>query len=138
MRPYSMDLRERVIAACDFRDGTRRQIARRFGVSESWVRKLLRRRRETGSIAPRPQNAGRKRALTDRQLARLRRLVERRPAATLRELRDTLRLAASISAIDRAVRGLGLTFKTTRLRLGGRTRTRSPRRAAVRRRRASA
>ena len=45
-----MDLRERVVAACDARDGTRDQIAARFSVSISWVRKGLRRRRDTGSI----------------------------------------------------------------------------------------
>ena len=59
MRAYSIDLRERVVAACDARDGTREQIAARFSVSVSWVRKLLRRRRETGSIAPKPRGGGR-------------------------------------------------------------------------------
>jgi hypothetical protein len=52
MKAYSTDLRERVVAACDARDGTRDQIAARFSVSVSWVRKVLRRRRDTGSIAP--------------------------------------------------------------------------------------
>ena len=46
-----MDLRERVVAACDARDNTREQIAARFSVSQSWVRKVLRQRREAGSIA---------------------------------------------------------------------------------------
>lgn len=52
MRPYSMDLRKRVVAACDARDGSRETIAQRFGVSTAWIRRLLQRRRETGSIAP--------------------------------------------------------------------------------------
>ena len=116
MKPYSMDLRERVVAGCDAREGTREQIARRFGVSDGWIRKLLRRRRETGSIAPLPQNPGRKPALNDRQRQRLRRLIERRPDATLKELREALGLKISIAALDRAVRGLGLTFKKKRSR----------------------
>ena len=41
MKAYSIDLRERVVAACDARDGTREQIAARFSVSVSWIRKLL-------------------------------------------------------------------------------------------------
>jgi transposase len=60
MRAYSSDLRARVIAACDARDGTREQIAARFSVSVSWIRGLMRRRRETGSIAPRPHGGGRR------------------------------------------------------------------------------
>lgn len=44
MKPYSMDLRERVVAACDARVGTQEQIAERFGVSDRWIRKLLQRR----------------------------------------------------------------------------------------------
>jgi transposase len=57
MKTYSMDLRERVIAACDAGGGTHEQIAARFSVSVSWIRDLLKRRRATGSIAPRPRGA---------------------------------------------------------------------------------
>ena len=58
MKTYSMDLRERVVAACDAHDCTRQQIADRFSVSISWVRDLMRRLRDTGSIAPRPRGGG--------------------------------------------------------------------------------
>jgi len=71
MKLYSMDLRERVVATCDAQEGTRERIAKRFGVSTAWIRRLLQRRRETGSIAALPQNAGRKPALDARQLRRL-------------------------------------------------------------------
>ncbi len=114
MKPYSMDLRERVVAACDAREGTREQIAERFGVSDRWIRKLLRRRRDTGSIAPLPRNPGRKRALNDRQMQRLGRLIEKRPDATLKELRKSLGVKISISALDRAIRALDVTLKKSR------------------------
>lgn len=114
MKPYSMDLRERVVAACDAREGTREQIAKRFGVSDRWIRKLLRQRRETGSIASLPRNPGRKRALNDRQMERLGRLIQKRPDATLKELRTSLGMTLSISALDRAVRALGVTLKKSR------------------------
>ena len=65
MRPYSMDLRKRVVAACGAREGTREAIAQRFGVSTAWMRRVLQRRRETGSIAPLPQRAGRKPGLNE-------------------------------------------------------------------------
>jgi putative transposase len=59
MKAYSMDLRERVVVACDEGGATREAIAARFSVSVRWVRDLLRRRRETGSIAPKPRGGGR-------------------------------------------------------------------------------
>lgn len=114
MRPYSMDLRERVVAACDAREGTRLRIAKRFGVSTSWIRGVLQRRRETGSIAALPQNPGRKPKLNDRQMRQLRRLVERRPDATLRELKRGLKVRMSDRALLRALRVLGLTLKKSR------------------------
>jgi hypothetical protein len=58
MAAYSMDLRERVVAACDEGIDTRAEIADRFSASESWIRRLLQRRRETGSIAPKPPRRG--------------------------------------------------------------------------------
>ena len=58
MKASSTDLRERVIAACDAGDATREQIATRFSVSIAWIRKLVRQRRETGSIATKPRGGG--------------------------------------------------------------------------------
>ncbi len=52
-RPYSVDLRERVVAA--FRSGVgRAEVAVRFEVSESSVQRWARRARESGSVAPKP------------------------------------------------------------------------------------
>jgi transposase len=49
MRAYSMDLRERVLAAVD-RGMPRKEIVRTLGVSEATIRRYLRLRRETGSV----------------------------------------------------------------------------------------
>ena len=54
MKPYSMDLRERVVAESDDREGAREKIEKRLGGSDRWIRKVLKRRRETGSMAPLP------------------------------------------------------------------------------------
>src|SRR3712207_9478479 len=51
MRAYSMDLRERVVAAVD-RGMTQEQAAALFGVSVNTVARYLARRRDTGSLAP--------------------------------------------------------------------------------------
>ena len=51
-RPYSMDLRERVVAAVEEEGLSRHQAAARFGVAPSTVVHWVRRLRETGSVAP--------------------------------------------------------------------------------------
>ena len=48
MRPLSDDLRLRIIEAVDARDGSRREIAERFGVDASTITRLLQLRRQTG------------------------------------------------------------------------------------------
>jgi transposase len=49
MEPYSKRFRGQVLAACDAGEGTQ-AVALRFGVSESWVRRINQRRRETGQV----------------------------------------------------------------------------------------
>ena len=53
MKPYSKDLRLRVLAAVD-RGMPRKEVARVFGVSEPTIRRYLRLRRETGDVEPKP------------------------------------------------------------------------------------
>jgi transposase len=51
MDPYTAEFRGEVLAACDANEGTR-EVATRFKVSESWVRRIKQQRRETGQVAP--------------------------------------------------------------------------------------
>jgi transposase len=51
-RPYSLDLRERVVAAVEKGGISRRRAAAQFGVGISTVIAWVRRSRETGSVAP--------------------------------------------------------------------------------------
>jgi transposase len=117
MTTYSMDLRERVVAACDAHDGTRQQIAARFSVSVSWVRDLLRRRRLTGSIAPRPHSGGRVPAFDAEATTRLRQAVRADNDATLKQLAAAAGVACRPSVVHRALQRLGITRKKSR---GGR------------------
>lgn len=111
MKAYSMDLRERVAAACDEGGATREQIAARFSVGVRWVRDLLRRRRETGSIAPRPHSGGRPPAFGAAAAGRLREAVRADADATLQELGQAAGVACSVAAVFRALDRLGITRK---------------------------
>lgn len=51
-RPYSLDLRERVVAAVERGGLSRRRAASQFGVGISTVIKWVQRLRATGSVAP--------------------------------------------------------------------------------------
>jgi transposase len=116
MRAYSIDLRERVVAACDAGGATREQIAARFSVSVPWIRKLLR-RRDTGSIAPKPRGGGRAPAFDGEAAGRLREAVRQDNDATLEELARASGVACGPSAVHRALARLGITRKKSR---GGR------------------
>src|SRR5262245_45602267 len=114
MRPYSMDLRERVIGACDA--GARNStVAKRFGVQPAWVRRPKQHRHERADIIPRNGGGSRGRKI-DRD--RLGELVRRQPDATLLELRDRLAEQSGISvtpwAISKALRELKLSYKKSR------------------------
>jgi transposase len=123
MEAYSMDLRKRVLAACDAGKGTR-EVARVFGVSEAWVRRLKQRRREWGRIEPLPRNSGRKPALDEAGRAHLAALVREKPDATLEELRAALPVRISIGALWSTLKKLEFSFKKspcTRPSKSGRT-----------------
>jgi transposase len=111
MRPYSLDLRERVAAALDHREGSWRDIARRFRVSLSFVSRLMRRRQQTGSLDPKPHGGGRSPALDPDARQRLRELLHQQPDATLAELRQALGLSCSLMALWRALQQLKITRK---------------------------
>ena len=109
MTPYSMDLRERVLAACDGGMGTA-EAAEAFAVSPAWVRRLKQRRRETGSVAPRVATPGPALALAAHH-DRLRALVREAPGLSAAEYGDRLGVAVAAVTVWRALRRLGLTFK---------------------------
>jgi len=92
MKPYSLDLRDRIMQALQAGNASQPAIAARFCVSLSFVEKLWQRFRHSGSSAAQPHAGGRRRALID-HTALLRREVEHQPDATLEALRE--RLAAA-------------------------------------------
>jgi transposase len=111
MKPPSNDLRERVVAAVDDREGSQREIAERFRVDVSTVTRWLQLRRQTDSIEPRPHGGGEVPILDPAGLERLRHLVAERPDATLRELQEHLGIGGTIMVVWSALKELGITRK---------------------------
>lgn len=56
--PYSTDLRQRVIDAYEAKEGSQRQLAERFKVSLSFIKRLIRRYGDTGQVTPLPRGGG--------------------------------------------------------------------------------
>ena len=111
MRAYSMDLRDRVLAACDDGDPTT-EVAERFAVSPAWVRRRRQRRRETGETGPRPSGHRPRSWAADAD--RIRAAIADTPDATLAEVRARLALPFALTTLWRAVAALGLTVKKKR------------------------
>lgn len=107
---YSQDLRDRVIAARE-RGLETKQVADLFGVCSSWVRRVMQRKRESGETAPRSRGGV---TVIKIDLERLRELVQQQPDATARQLHERLCIDCSVSAVDMALRRLGLSFKKRR------------------------
>ena len=118
MAAYSLDLRKRVVRACDS-GMPAAAVAVRFEVSVAWVYRLVQRRRETGTIAPRKQTKFRGRALSSDEEVRLVALITARPDATLAELQQALPTHAALSTLWRTIDRFGLTVK----KIGTRRRT---------------
>lgn len=113
MKPYSKDLRLRVLAACD-RGMPRKEVSETFGVSGPTIRRYLRLRRETGVVDPKPPSGppARKGAALE---AALPSQVSRNPDLTLEEHRelfeDETGIPVSVSGVSRAFGRLGLPLK---------------------------
>ena len=111
MRPYSLDLRERILAAVDNHDGSIRWVARIFRVSTSFIVRLLQRRRAAGTLAPEPHRGGPAPALGPSDLERLAALVREDPDATLEQLKQRGGFQCSLKTLWYALDRLGLTRK---------------------------
>jgi transposase len=111
MRTLSLDLRERILAAYDNKEGTRDEIAVRFRVSLGMVKKLLQQRRKTGNIAPRHHLAGRKPTILAVHRSHFRALLQKKNDLTLNELRAATGLECSLQAIHVVLGTMGLTYK---------------------------
>lgn len=104
MKAYSVDLREKVIDAYNAKEGSQRQLAKRFSVSLSFIQDLLKRYREDGTIAPREHGGGATAKLNDEQVALVERLGEEDNDAILVELCERLEQQSGVR-VSRATMG---------------------------------
>jgi transposase len=128
MKPYSKDLRLKVLEAVD-RGMPRREVAQIFGVSVPTIKRWLKRRRETGEVAakPNPGPPARKGVALEQALPAQRRM---NPDFTLEEhqqlFEETYGMSVSTSSISRAFERLGLPLKKRHSWLQSATRSSAP------------
>ena len=116
MKAYSIDLRKRVLAAYDSGKYSLNQIAELFQVTTRWIQKLRQRRKQEGTIAPKPQNQGRKPVFQGKNLKRLEQFIEAHPDATLEETKQHFLgvVQCSIVTIHNTLKGLDWRYKKKR------------------------
>lgn len=117
-RPYSTDLRERVLGACERGEGSQEEIARRFGVCPATVSNWRRMARVEGRRAAKPHSGGVRPRLDAPALAALRELVTEDNQATLSEygarLAERTGVRVSNPVLCEALKRLKLTRKKRR------------------------
>ena len=111
MKAYSIDLRERVGAACALPGVRIYRVAAQFGVSISFVDKRLRWQRTTGSVAALPPSGGPAPMRDPTGQVRLTACLNQQPDATPDELRTALAAVGgpvlSRTSVGRATQSLG-------------------------------
>jgi transposase len=115
MQAYSLDLRQRVVRAYEQGQDSLAEIAARFGVGPTFVKKMLRQKRETDDLAPRPHGGGKPASLNQKQRRILQQKVEREQDISLVELQTYLQEKAQVevhlSTISRALKAMDLPRK---------------------------
>lgn len=111
-RPYSLDLRERVVAALAAGDSCRK-VGARFGLSVATVVRWGQRLRARGDVAP-DKYGGHRRRLLEPHRDLVRDLIAAAPDRPVRELRDELAARGIVlceDAVRRFLHAEGLSFK---------------------------
>ena len=111
-RPYSLDLRERVVRRVAGGHSVR-EVAETFGVSVASVVKWSQRQRATGSAAAKPMGRRQARSLAGQRDWLLQRIAQK-PDVTLRELVHELcaqNVATSYGSVWRLLADEGISFK---------------------------
>ncbi|XXX82616.1 IS630 family transposase [Sorangium sp. So ce134] len=120
MRPYSLDLRQRIVDAYRRGEGSVRGLAERFDVAANTVENYLRLLRTTGSVRPRPHGGGVPPVIGPEGLQTVRALLEEQNDRTLEELSELYAARhgqqVSRTTMSLALRRLGWSRKKKDLR----------------------
>jgi transposase len=115
MRAIPLPARERIIRLYEQGKITR-EIAEHLGFCVAAVRRVRQQFQQRGTLQPQTHLCGRKTLLTAARKARLQKLVEAQPDATLAELGARLNRPFGTSTVDLWLRQLGLTYKKNAVR----------------------
>jgi transposase len=115
---YDDDLRGKLLQAVDTRQASQARLAEIFGVSLSWVKGVVRRRRQTGNPHALPHRGGRRPKLSAAQRDELQQYLAAHDDMLLRELQQWLttqhRLTLSLSSLSRLLTALNWPRKKSR------------------------
>jgi len=115
MQAYSLDLRQRVVSAYENGLETIQEVAERFEVSRSFIKKMLARKRSTGDVKPIGHRGGQQRRLTEKHRKWLLKTVLAEPDMTLADLQELLEkeknISVSVPTLSRELRRLNLRRK---------------------------
>jgi len=118
MRPYGIDLRQRVLAAYRRGEGSVRELAELFELAPGTIQNWLTLERVTGSATPRPHGGGFPERITTERREILRRLVRAEPDATLPRLVELFAQATGYNVHPTTLsRALALLDETRKKRL---------------------
>jgi transposase len=114
MKPFSLDFRERIVAAYEAGGVSFAEIGRRFSISGRVVGKFVRQQRELGTLAPQTHLRGRKRIVSGDKERELREHLKKYPDATVLERREALGVKCTEKALWETLRKLGWRYKKSR------------------------
>jgi transposase len=114
-KPYSNDLREKIILAFKRNGYSKFAIAKMFGVSYDFVNDLVKLVEKTGSVTPKPKGGGYPAKITLEAVELMKELISQSPDITLRELQSQLKgqikIEVSAVSIHRALAKENLNLK---------------------------
>jgi transposase len=114
-RPYANDLRRKFLQAYEQGKGTLGELAKQFGVSEGWAKKVSSTRTRTGQIDRPPWRRGPVSRVTAAVQTWLKEQIRQQPDLTLMELQEQLQavqgVRLSIGRLWLALRQMGLRLK---------------------------
>jgi transposase len=115
MKPYSIDLRQKIFQAYERGVGSQRAVAELFGVSISFVEKLFIQFRSTGNVEPKPHAGGTPSRIDAAARLHLQEWLQVQPDLTLAELAErlhkTMGIKVSVARLCRVLKELGLPRK---------------------------
>lgn len=115
MKPYSNDLRIKIVEAYQNKEGSMRQLAKRFSVSLYFIATLLKRYKETGKVDPKPHGGGQQPKIDEERLSTLRKLTEKNADGTVEEIQKLFvsqtQIEVSRATVGRALLKIKLTRK---------------------------